>query len=69
MTLETWASNRWLENLESDHAEIERLFQIADGHLTDYHKAVASGISPDAQLSLAYDALRSSATAALIAST
>jgi hypothetical protein len=55
MTLELWASNRWLERLESDGAEIERLFLIADGHLSDYQKAVASGISSDTQLSLAYD--------------
>jgi hypothetical protein len=68
VTLETWASNRWLEKLDSDRAEIERLFQIADGHLSDYQKAVASGISSDTQLSLAYDAIRASATAALRAS-
>lgn len=65
MTLELWASNRWLEKLDSDAEEIQRLFQIADGHLSDYHKAVASGISSDTQLSLAYDAIRASATAAL----
>ena len=68
MTLEIWASNRWLEKLDSDRAEIERLFQIADGHFSDYQKAVASGISSDTQLSLAYDAIRASATAALRAS-
>lgn len=68
MSLEIWAKNRWLEKLESDKAEIQRLFQIADGHLSDYDKAVASGISSDTQLSLAYDAIRASATAALRAS-
>jgi hypothetical protein len=68
VSLENWAKNRWLEKLESDGAEIQRLFQIADGHLSDYDKAVASGISSDTQLSLAYDAIRASATAALRAS-
>jgi hypothetical protein len=68
LSLENWAKNRWLEELESDAAEIQRLFQIADGHLSDYLKAVASGISSDTQLSLAYAAIRASATAALRAS-
>jgi hypothetical protein len=65
MTLENWAANRWLEKLESDREEIERLLANADGHLEDYQKAVASEMSADAQLSLAYDAIRASATAAL----
>ena len=65
MSLENWASNKWLERLESDREEIERLLANADGHLADYHKAVASEMSPDAQLSLAYDAIRAYATAAL----
>lgn len=65
MSLESWAANRWLEKLESDRAEIERLLTNADGHLADYDKAVASDMSADAQLSLAYDAIRACATAAL----
>jgi hypothetical protein len=65
MTLENWAANRWLEKLESDREEIERLLANADGHLEDYQKAVAIEMSADAQLSLAYDAIRASATAAL----
>ena len=65
MSLENWAINRWLEKLESDREEIERLLANADGHLGDYQKAVASEMSTDAQLSLAYDAIRASATAAL----
>ncbi|MGC9996948.1 MAG: hypothetical protein ABSE79_16650 [Terriglobia bacterium] len=65
MSLENWAVNKWLERLESDREEIERLLANADGHLADYHKAVAGGMSADAQLSLAYDAIRASATAAL----
>ena len=65
MSLENWAINKWLERLESDREEIERLLAIADGHLADYVKAVASEMSADAQLSLAYDTIRASATAAL----
>jgi hypothetical protein len=68
VSLENWANNRWLEKLESDNKEIERLFVIADGHLSDYRKALASEISSDTQLTLAYDAIRASATAALRAS-
>jgi hypothetical protein len=52
MSLENWASNRWLEKLGSDREEIERLLANADGHLDDYRKAVASEMSSDAQLSL-----------------
>jgi len=51
--------------LESDREEIERLLANADGHFDDYQKAVASEMSAHAQLSLAYDAIRASATAAL----
>lgn len=40
MSLENWAINKWLERLESDREEIERLLANADGHLADYHKAV-----------------------------
>jgi hypothetical protein len=65
MTLENWASNRWLEKLASDREEIERLLANADGHIDDYQKAVVGEMSADAQLSLAYDAIRASATAAL----
>ncbi len=65
MSLENWASNRWLEKLGSDPEEIKRLLANADGHLADYEKAVASEMSADVQLSLAYDAIRASATAAL----
>src|ERR1700677_4994296 len=65
MSLENWANNRWLEKLGSDRDEIERLLANADGHLLDYRKAVASEMSSDAQLSLAWDSIRASATAAL----
>jgi hypothetical protein len=65
MSLENWAGNKWLERLESDREEIERLLANADGHLADYEKAVASEMSADVQLSLAYDAFRACATAAL----
>lgn len=39
MSLENWAINKWLERLESDREEIERLLANADGHLADYVKA------------------------------
>jgi hypothetical protein len=64
MSLENWASNWWLEKLGSDREEIERLLANADGHLGDYRKAVASEMSSDARLSLAWDSIRASATAA-----
>lgn len=65
MSLENWVKNSWLERLASDSAEIARLLGIADSRLEDYQKAVAGKLSPDVQLNLAYDAIRSSATAAL----
>jgi hypothetical protein len=68
MSLENWANNKWLERLQSDKDEIERLLANADGHLADYHKAASAGLSADSQLSLAYDSIRASATAALRAS-
>jgi hypothetical protein len=45
MSLENWAANKWLERLESDREEIERLLANADGRLADYDKAVASKMS------------------------
>ena len=60
MSFENWASNRWLEKLGSDREEIERLLANASGHLDDYRKAVASEMSSDAQLSLAWDSIRAS---------
>ncbi len=65
MTLENWANNSWLVRLESDRQEIEGLFAVADGHLRDYEKSVASEMSSDAQLHFAYGAIRAAATAAL----
>src|ERR1700735_287186 len=65
MTLENWGSNRWLEKLAADREEIEGLLANADGHIDDYQKAVLGEMSADAQLSLAYDAICASATAAL----
>jgi hypothetical protein len=65
MTLENWANNSWLVRLESDRMEIEGLFAVADGHLRDYEKSVASDMSSDAQLHFAYGAIRAAATAAL----
>lgn len=65
MSLESWVKNSWLEVRGSDAAEIARLLALADGRLEDYHRAVAAKLSSDAQLGLAYDAIRISATAAL----
>ncbi len=65
MSLENWVRNNWLEKREADAAEIGRLLAVADGHLKDYRRAVAGKLSADAQLSLAYDVIRISATAAL----
>jgi hypothetical protein len=65
MSLENWVINRWLEQRAADREEISRLLAVADGHLDDYLKAVASEMPPDSQLSLAYDAIRASSTAAL----
>jgi hypothetical protein len=65
MSLQNWVVNRWLEERPADRDEILRLLAAADGHLDDYRKAVASEMSADAQLSLAYDAIRISSTAAL----
>ena len=45
MSLENWVTNRWLEKRAVDREEISRLFLAADGHLNDYHKAVASSMS------------------------
>jgi len=65
MSLENWVKNSWLERLATDGAEIARLLGIADARLEDYQKSVAAKLSSDVQLNLAYDAIRSSATAAL----
>jgi hypothetical protein len=45
--------------------EIEGLIAVADGHLADYLKAVASEMSSDTPLHFAYGAIRAAATAAL----
>ena len=65
MSFESWVKNSWLERLDSDAAEIARLLGPADRRLEDYERAVVGKLSPDVQLTLAYDAIRSSATAAL----
>lgn len=65
MSLENRVTNSWLERRDCDAAEIARLLELADGRLEDYQKAVTGKLSSDVQLNLAYDAIRSSATAAL----
>jgi len=65
MSLQNWVKNNWVEQRDSDAAEIARLLTLADGRLKDYRRAVAGKLSADVQLFLAYDAIRISATAAL----
>jgi hypothetical protein len=65
MTLENWVKNKWLERLKSDADEITRLLSTTDQFLEDYRKAVDGKLSADAQLDLAYGAIRNCATAAL----
>src|SRR5436309_10578236 len=65
MSLENWVRNNWLEQRESDAAEVVRLLALADGRLQDYGRAAAGKLSADVQLFLAYDVIRISATAAL----
>jgi hypothetical protein len=65
VSYENWVKNSWLDKQPSDREEIGRLLAIADARLADYQKAVKAGLSTDVQLGLAYDAARTSATAAL----
>jgi hypothetical protein len=65
MSFENWVRNNWLERRDSDRAEIARLLAIADKRLEDHHKAAVGALSCDVQLGLAYDAIRTCATAAL----
>jgi hypothetical protein len=65
VSYENWVKNSWLDKQASDGDEIRRLLAIADARLDDYRKAVKAKLSTDVQLGLAYDAARSSATAAL----
>ena len=65
MSFDSWVKNSWLDRLKSDANEIARLLALADGRLADYEKAVAAKLSADVQLTLAYDAIRAWATAAL----
>jgi hypothetical protein len=64
VSYENWVKNSWLDKQSSDREEIGRLLAIADARLDDYRKAVKAKLSTDVQLGLAYDAARSSATAA-----
>jgi hypothetical protein len=65
MTLATWVKNSWLEKRASDPEEIGPLLALADARLNDYQGAVAAKLSSDLQLELAYDVIRTCATAAL----
>jgi hypothetical protein len=65
VTLESWAKVKLLEALDSDAVEITRLLRSADDYLEDYRRAVGAEMSSDAQLDMAYGAIRNFATAAL----
>lgn len=65
MTLENWVKANLVERLDSDAEEIGRLLQSADDYLDDYRRAVGAKMSADAQLDMAYGAIRNYATASL----
>ena len=64
MSLEDWLGNGWLTKHKPSPREIAELFGVADRDLTD---SQTKGLSPDSQLSLAYNAALQLATAALAA--
>jgi uncharacterized protein (UPF0332 family) len=64
MSLEDWLSSGWLTKHKPSPREIAELFGVADRDLTD---SQTKGLSPDSQLSLAYNAALQMATAALAA--
>lgn len=64
MSLEDWLSKGWLTKHKPSPREIAELFGVADRDLTD---AQTKGLSPDSQLSIAYNAALQLATAALAA--
>jgi uncharacterized protein (UPF0332 family) len=64
MSLTEWLSSGWLVEHRSSRQEIRELLGIADRDLADCQ---TKGLSPDSQLSLAYNAALQLATAALAA--
>lgn len=65
MSLQNWLNNGWLTEHQSSSQEIAELLAVADRDLADCR---TSGLSPDWQLSIAYNAALQTATAALAAS-
>ena len=65
MSLQNWLSNGWLTEHRASSQEIAALLAVADRDLSDCR---TSGLSPDWQLSIAYNAALQTATAALAAS-
>lgn len=64
MTLTNWLAAGWLVEHKTTPEEIRELFAVAERNLKD---SAVSGISPDTQLGLAYNAALQLCTAALAA--
>ena len=64
MSLTNWRDNGWLVDHKTSPREISDLLSVADRDLTDCE---SPGLSPDWQLSIAYNAALQTATAALAA--
>jgi len=65
MSLQNWLTNDWLTEHRTSSQEIAALLAVADRDLLD---CGTSGLSPDWQLNIAYNAALQTATAALAAS-
>jgi len=65
MSLQNWLNNGWLTEHRTSLQEITALLAVADRDLSD---CKTSGLSPDWQLNIAYNAALQTATAALAAS-
>ncbi len=64
MSLRDWLANGWLVEHKSDAREIADLLAVSNRDLRDCR---ATGLSPDWQLNIAYNAALQTATAALAA--
>jgi len=64
MSLTNWRDNGWLAEHKTSPQEISDLLNVADRDLAD---CKSPGLSPDWQLSIAYNAALQTATAALAA--
>ena len=65
MSLQNWFNNGWLTEHRTSSQEIADLLAVANRDLSDCR---TSGLSPDWQLNIAYNAALQTATAALAAS-